>query len=74
MNKCKDCLGYEAGFDGKPATCKILKVADTWNGYDNLRNDGVGYSDENYDKECSVLFVGPDFGCNKFQSTNYSIH
>lgn len=63
---CKNCINYEKGFDGKPGNC-LLKVADIWNGYDNLTNAGFGYSDENYDNELSVLYVGENFGCVNFK-------
>jgi len=67
MGFCKDCKHYEKGFDGKPGICLFLKVADVWNGYDKLKEDGVGYSDETYEDETSVLFVGELFGCIKFE-------
>lgn len=66
MGFCKDCINFEKGFDGKPGICTANKIADLWNGYGNLEDNGVGYIDENYDKEFSVLFVGDYFGCNKF--------
>ena len=76
--KCKNCKGYEEGFDGKPGVCKLNQVADIWNGFDKLSLNGVGYIDENFDKELSVLFVGEDFGCinfiSKTQTINESIH
>lgn len=64
---CNNCTHYEKGFDGKPGICLKLVVADIWNGFDNLINDGVGYSDENYEKEVSVLYVGEDFECKHFK-------
>jgi hypothetical protein len=64
---CKTCVHYEKGFDGKPGTCNKLIVADIWNGFDNLENDGVGYSDERYEKEVSVLYVGEYFECKHFK-------
>jgi len=60
---CKDCKFYEKGFDGKPGVCQRLTIADIWNGFDSLESDGVGYSDANYETECSVLYVGENFGC-----------
>ena len=68
MDICKNCKGYVEGLDGKPGHCSTLIVADTWNGYDSLEFNGIGYSDEQYDKECSVLYVGENFGCNRFKS------
>ena len=67
---CKNCKYQEKGFDNKPSTCNKLQIADIWNGYNNLPNDGVGYSDEYYDKELSVLYVGDNFGCIHFTPKN----
>jgi len=63
---CKNCKYQEKGYDGKPSTCNKLIIADLWEGYSTLQNDGIGYIDENYDKELSVLFVGDNFGCIHF--------
>lgn len=60
---CKTCKHYEKGDDGKPGTCNKLVVADIWNGFQNLQNDGIGYSDEQHETESSVLYVGENFGC-----------
>lgn len=71
MGNCKTCKFYEPGFDGKPGICKKLVVADTWQSYDNLLSDGVGCSDELYDDEISVLYVGEDFGCIHYNEGVY---
>ena len=64
---CKDCKYYEKGFDGKPGICTKLVVADIWHGYEFLLIDGIGYSDEQYDNEFSILYVGENFGCIHFE-------
>lgn len=66
-NNCANCVHKISGFDGKPSTCGRLAVADIWNGFDKLEKDGVGYSDENWEGELAVLYVGEEFGCIKFK-------
>lgn len=63
---CKYCKYYEAGLDGKPGICTI-PLGDIWNGFQNLEEDWIGVSVENYETDSTVLYVGETFGCIKFK-------
>ena len=70
MGNCKDCKYYELQGDGKPAICTKLTIADIWQGFDRLKSDGIGYSDERWESESSVIWVGENFGCKYFEDDN----
>lgn len=67
---CKDCISYELQGDGKPAICTKLIVGDIWQGFDRLKIDGVGYSDEVWEKDSANLWVGENFGCKHYANSN----
>lgn len=65
---CGNCIFREAGFDGKPSTCNNpkMEVANIWDGFKHLKDDGIGYSDEQWSEELAQIYVGDNFGCIHF--------
>lgn len=67
---CENCKFYyaEVGSEGRWMICNnpIMKVADAYSDYKLVTDNGIGYSDSQYDSSLANLYVGKNFGCINF--------